>query len=346
MENQWNEIQCSYSYRDDEKYPLSPGGYPESIAILPSHKYFYLQNTPSVEYWEKHAESGGSREVLDLEAAEPLRLVEHGNYEIITAGCSWTYGSCVPRQYAWPNLISANTGKQVLNFGMNGASISYSASHLIFVLSNINRQSFPLQIYGFFPEIVRHFGPLQRDGRRSEFAPSNIPFHGGEYKLCVGDRDYVPYKIVDIYGNIYKQPTELSVWQNFLLLDALIALCKVADIDFTFSSWQYADQEIFNNLQYQAYKPPLMGHRVIVSTGSHAGKTYKWIRKYHPHGPRPFEQFGLKDAVVCEHEPQSDEQEKLWDIAADFGHPGIHDHIHFAEFFSNVEINNSMLKKL
>jgi hypothetical protein len=178
--------------------------------------------------------------------------------------------------------------------------------------------------------------------------PQDIPLSGTEYKIWVSDNSYETYRITDINGRSYELAAETAAWQNFLLLDALIAGLKLADIQFVFSTWQWVEQEVFRNLNYDCYKSQLLRRedRYIVSAGSRARKTYQWIREFHQHGPRPFEQFGLDNELVCRHEPQSDEQDKLWDIASDHGHPGVHDHIHFAEFFTNVEVTNDLLRTL
>jgi hypothetical protein len=326
-------------------HPLPSGGYQESLAALPRHRSFYKRNTPSKEFWDKRDEAG-LRE--HSEHIDPILEVQNGSHDAIAIGCSFTYGSGVPNKFAWPNIIKKSTGMKVLNAGMPGAATSYSASHLLFLLSNIKKESRPKIVYGLFPEMYRYFGPVSNIDGSIGLSPWDIPFSEGEYKMWSPGNEYVTYKITDLNGCSYELAAETAAWQNFLLLDALVAGLKLADIEFVFSTWQGGGQEVFRNLNYECYKDQLPRGRdgYIVSTGSRARETYQWIRDFRQHGARPFEQFGLDNELFCRHEPQSDEQNELWDIGSDLGHPGVHDHIHFAEFFTNVEVTNDLLRSL
>ena len=329
-----------------KQLPLPHGGYAESLSMeFANNAHFYNRNTPSKHDFDSTDERVGFSE----------RVNSIAGAEIFAIGCSFTFGTAVKREFAWPNLVEVVTGKKVANLGMPGSAIGYQVAHVLKVLRSIGPGSKPQKIYGLFPEIQRYFGISEREDGRPGFWPRDIPYHEHAYAICTDvimrGEDRIPvfrdYEVKDLRGNKYFLAPETAAWTNLLLLDSLIAACALASIDFTFSSWQYADQETFSNLRYVSYKIPRLGVSDLIQNRSQASdKTYKWIAANHAHGPRPWQQFGVQSQIGCDHEPQSKEQEECWDIALDGSHPGLHDHIHFAEFFTEKQLGNNILEEL
>jgi hypothetical protein len=82
------------------------------------------------------------------------------NSDVISAGCSITFGTGVPELGRWTNLLGKKINKNIINLGNPGASVATTCDTVIrYSLNN----KMPKEIFCLFPDFFRRKGVVDKD---------------------------------------------------------------------------------------------------------------------------------------------------------------------------------------
>ena len=278
------------------------------------------------------------------------------NPEILTMGCSFTEGGALPSMLNWSKIIEQKTKLKVNNCGYPGSGVAFQSG---FAADVIRTFGAPETIYYLIPNLDRAWLPHRLNEVDGLIDMRHIDRNQNVVGAYMENRNQVnpdgkrSSKEFEIYANDnkkYRIPSELIVFYSFLIIDIFESLSAAANIDFKFATWPQKEQKILNNyVKYDSYVPV---KNMPVINKSISPKLSYWrqmeaeqaARGFAPiPGPKVWEIFGLADCNECDHEPQTEMQEHFWVYGSDGRHSGVHDHIHFAEHFTQQQITNDDL---
>lgn len=290
------------------------------------------------------------------------------NPDIIAIGCSFTQMGDLPYSFNWPKIIESTQGLVVNNCGQFATGLNFQIPYALDVMK---KYGFPKKIYALVPNLERAALPKGIDEERDHVQLSNIDWDS-RIEGYVTRSEQLSSKLLfpDSYDEFYisvnkrrrKQvPAEAVIFNSFILLDLMETMCGAAGIDFKFSTWSPRGIETFKRLDYSSYIHPKEFTEMNKSTSPMAEKWEKDVlesknlfsinnrdsdRAGIRRAVRPWEIFGVDGLHACNHEPQSELQDRFWVKALDNMHTGLHDQIHFAEHFTQKQISNDELKGL
>lgn len=249
------------------------------------------------------------------------------NVDILTAGCSNTYGTGIPDNNTWSDILAINNNKTYNILGYPGGS-TYHIINNIFKYFNIFGH--PKKIFCVFPDFYRirtivdgQF--INSQDKNSDPAPLKI-------HIPVSTRAYTPVnvhnKIINKRKTFIKLPTtpdelfssEYAAMLNLMQIKLLESYCKSNDIDLIWTIWSKGEKEYFDyaSLYFEYYKPLTED---VIDLSYHT----KWF----PH-------TSTLDQIISDypcHLEYENERKEYFHIAKDNNHFGYHWHLHVAEFF-------------
>jgi hypothetical protein len=276
------------------------------------------------------------------------------NPEILTMGCSFTEGGALPSMLNWSKIIEQKTKLKVNNCGYPGSGVAFQSGFAADVIRSFGA---PNTIYYLIPNLDRAWLPHRLnevdgliDMRHIDWDQNVGAYIETRNQANPGERSSKEFEIHAGDNRNYQIPPELIVFYSFLIIDIFESLCAAANINFKFATWPQKEQKVLNNyVKYDSYIPVKNMPEINKSISP---KLPYWrqieaeqaARGFAPHpGPRLWEVLGLTDCNECEHEPQTEMQEHYWVYGSDGRHSGVHDHIHFAEHFTQQKITNDDL---
>jgi hypothetical protein len=289
------------------------------------------------------------------------------NPDVIAIGCSFTQMGDLPYSFNWPKIIEYTQRLKVNNCGQSSSGVNFEIAYAMDVIKNYGT---PKKIYALFPNLDRAVLPHKFNKVSNNIELANVDWDSRISGYVartkhLASRLLFPDSYDEFYVSMHKkrikqQPPETVVFQSFLLIDMLETMCTAAGIDFRFSTWNPRGIETFKRLKYNSYVHPRDCTELNTSKSPLAKSWEEEIsnsKVFTIHnndfreagidrGVRPWEMFGVENCSECEHEPQTELQNKFWLVAADGRHVGFHDQIHFAEHFLQKQISNEDLKKI
>lgn len=268
--------------------------------------------------------------------SDGIRSIEFSSKpRIVALGCSITLGQGLPVELRWTDILSKKMGEPIGNISYSGGSISQIVSSFMGMINQ----------YSYIPEyVICNFAPFER-----------FYFVSGDGKelkdYCLGNKsrktkDQAPWD----YGSTI--PYEWAYYSALNSLQILEAFCKVNGIKLIWSTWTNSlsqEQEEFLSNNFSFY------YRDTVK------------KEFPPHfefhvdpkdisGLAPYYKMKNWDQIKC-HQDEYDTYKDIFDYAYDYHkigsskdkkitrtpHPGVHKHIHWAEFYSDI-INSIELK--
>jgi hypothetical protein len=254
---------------------------------------------------------------------------------IVALGCSITLGQGLPIHLRWSDLLSKKLGLPIGNISYSGGSIAQIISSFFGMIKQ----------YDYKPEyVIANFPPFERfyfvDGNGEKMKDYWL----GNKKRKT--KDQAPWD----YGATI--PYEWVYYDNLNHIQMLEVFCKTNGINLIWSTWTNSlskEQEAF----------------LVDNFDSYVNDTVK--KEFPPHFEfyvNPKEVEGLLkfykmtnwDSIGC-HSKEAVEYSDIFDYGYDYHkigkaldrdvtrtpHPGVHKHIHWAEFYSDI-INSMELK--
>lgn len=183
---------------------------------------------------------------------------EFNNNEILTLGCSQTWGTSLDEKYLWPRLLHDKTKKTYSNISTPGDSVQ---SQVIKAFYYFKEFGHPKKIIGIFPISRFEFPYISDVMTFKSLQPKPVFDYRDNPKIYFGDM-YIPYELNEIQDkktftktphdlkDIF--PIELALYYNNIFIIMLEQYCKSHNIDFIWSFWEAVDP-ILDNLLKEKY---------------------------------------------------------------------------------------------
>ena len=244
--------------------------------------------------------------------------------QVITAGCSVSYGMGVPENGVWSSILSDKTKLNVNNLSVPGNSVTILCDRIIKYCEQFGN---PEYIMCLFPDFFRYLFVYDNDfhyEERNEKNPPTDPFsirsmhskaisHNDGSIVCPPKYTKVPFSIDSGIS------PHQSVFESINSIYYLEQYCRIAKIKLIWTTWNNTTNEIIkvlkNNINFKLDK-------YIELEG---------LEKEFSHPNQ------IIDSCFIDHENDLISN-KAWNFGTDltinnYTHPGIHFHIHVADFF-------------
>lgn len=208
---------------------------------------------------------------------------EFGESEILTLGCSQTWGTSLDEKYLWPSLIHNKVKKTYNNLAVPGDSVQ---SQTIKAFNYFKEYGNPKLIIGIFPFARLEFPYISDTMVFSPLQP--IPYVDKNNKSHLGLDPNTIVHIADMYFDYNLNETknkksftktphnlkeiftvELALYYNNIFISILEQYCKSHGIDFIWSFWEAIDPVLDNLLKekYSGYFSfPLDIHNKMINS--------------------------------------------------------------------------------
>jgi hypothetical protein len=295
---------------------------------------------PNKNYFYKTSVYGAHSEIARPEYdyvfnSDGIRSIEFSTKpEIVAIGCSITMGQGVPQELRWSDLLSKEIGMPIGNISYSGAAINKNVISFIAMTKQ----------YNYTPKIlIANFANFERfffiDGSASYM------------------RDwYANHKSKKIQASMpwdYEEilPYEWVYYNNLTHINILEAFCRFSGIKLIWSTWSTAlseDQEIFlqNNFNNYIQDPTRKDFPKDFEYLVNPEKVSELTRYYKMHN---------WDNILC-HLKYKDMYDEIFDYGYDYHkisggwgpgahwpHPGVHRHLHWADFYKNELISRNWI---
>ena len=242
--------------------------------------------------------------------------------QLVTGGCSFTYGAGVPSKMIWSNLLSNKLNLNYVSFAERGWSTEQAVTS---VLTYLRKHPHPKYVAMLIPDLRRIYVPINK-----------FLHHGG---VSVLDKNelYLEFLSVQVRSPWYESPAkyskkphdlrhvlspEMAVYQSCKAIKSLIEYCQLNNIKLIWSTWD-KDAQVFFEDCLKVWDIDLGNY---VKIAAHK---------------KEYADIGLPDGC---HLGEAELYGENYYTAFDEGrHSGIHQHIHWAEDFYNkiLEIDNT-----
>jgi hypothetical protein len=252
--------------------------------------------------------------------------------DLVTAGCSFTFGSGVPESQRWGSLVASGLGVEETNLGVCAWSTQAIIEN---IFAYINKYGAPKKIICLFPDPSR--SPLSavegfleyEDGFESGRQVVSVMLDRMESYNYSNKPKYSkrPHQINDVI------PIELPMYFYFKYIKMLEAYCEALGVDLMWSTWdkhlgEYLEAESMENSNYIHH-----GFRHYTPLGTHG---WGWDLSVLGGGVVSNSLEEIKNCYTGCHTESRDLFQDNFHIGTDLGelvHWGVHKHIHIAEQF-------------
>ena len=171
-----------------------------------------------------------------------------GSHEILAIGCSNTYGSGIPEEGRWTDILQELTNKKVANLSARGQSINFLVSQAFAYFKLFGN---PEYVVCFFPDLLRVYLPTDEkllDSKQNKDVLMKVIYV--DEKEGPDDKPkYLkkPYHYEDIL------PIGFPLFFSMQSLYALEQYCNSNKIKFIFSSWDASFQNSVSDLSLNGF---------------------------------------------------------------------------------------------
>ena len=282
-----------------------------------TYSYLYIVNNPDtiIEYTLNNYKARGE----DFD--EPA--------EIVTLGCSQTYGEALPQNYIWPEVFSNITNKKVHNLAQRGDSVQGQVFKAFKYFKEIGN---PKVILGLFPS-----SRIELPTIKNVFEDTSGKHGIVREKNCIqtvflkNAEEPVKYSKIP-HNPVEVIPEEVALFYSFTFIQMLEQYCKEKNIMLLWTFW---DDEWFIDYVKENAQEALINYidnnKVLINIQTEClnGKAINLYRE------NPIELN-----LTCHQDNKDIFNHPLFNHAADCnhktkmaGHFGIHAHLHAAEMF-------------
>jgi hypothetical protein len=276
--------------------------------------FLYLSHDPNITLEYKYNNYGVRGEDFDAPA------------EIITLGCSQTFGWGLPQNYIWPELISNLTNKNVHNLGQNGDSVQGQVFKAFKYFEEIGN---PKVIIGLFPSSRVEMPTIR--GVFEDTSPLNYrlstPKKVIQTIFLKNETEPVKYSKLP-HNPIEVIPEEVGLFYSFTFIQMLEQYCKEKNI---ILMWTFWDDKWFIDYVKETAQEALTNYvnkddEIFYYLGSEClnGRNEldtKIDLTCHQNNKDIFNHPLYTHAADCDH------------TSGNAGHFSIHSHIHIADMF-------------
>ena len=260
------------------------------------------------------------------------------NVDLITLGCSLTYGQGVPRGTNWPYLVSEKLKISCANISGPGQSVMWSVSTFF---SYVERVGNPKIVLALFP----NFSRMQIQYLKNKMKYKQQGIEKNDYEIVEAIIDLNPYVgKFDFDNNYFKAPldvqeifpveTTFSISIQFIKM--LEIYCKTNNIKLLWSTWSTEEEKWLNkninNIRFKNYIN-MNFNQWHVSKNWEDVLCKDFIDDNCKINYSKESLFNMCETINC-HEDLRNKFGKDFDVADDreslkfFAHWGIHKHVH------------------
>lgn len=240
-----------------------------------------------------------------------FRSKEFGPVDLITAGCSYTYGVGIPEEGIWSSIFAKKVGLDHANLALPGWSIEAIVEALF---NYFYTHGNPKYVVMLLPEFDRAILPSRLDlatiGSAIRGEPHTILFQDtilskvpAKHRARYGKK---PYDLLEIL------PPEFGLLQAFKALNSLVMYCRAADIKLVWGTWLH-ELDFLLNISKKLWNKDAYSGYISLLTPITAN---------------------LNDLPPVCHSLEEEQYKELFYRGVDRDkHPGIHLHLHYADMF-------------
>jgi len=164
------------------------------------------------------------------------------DYNIVTLGCSYTFGHGLPEEYTWPNVLNKSIGEinknsKLFNLGSPGLGIDALINNLVVF---INKYGVPDAIFALWPDMNRH-----------------VAYHPNkkEYRINIPNLDHLRNRRDDrfLFDKVRNYVFEDRIYNHINQIRFLELLCKAYKIKLIWHSWPGIDVPLYSQLSFENY---------------------------------------------------------------------------------------------
>jgi hypothetical protein len=282
------------------------------------------------------------------------------DYDLLTAGCSQTFGIGVPDDGPWPVHVSEMLNASYVNVSMPGASIEWIIDSIYRYIDTFGKPKRGILV--LFPDILRHDVVINSEINDTTETSDNdfIPqYYSDDRKLKLLSYSPAGYPAPNYLKKPYPientMTLEESVKASIAKIRDLERFCRLADINLVWSSWAdslvWLVRELPDEYQFDNY---------VKMTGLSLWKSHLYrleATDSDPEGIADYKLAHMEDTMAdfgCSNElAEAQKCVCFWpchqDLVVKYGlsfhegtdrftrdgsHYGVHKHIHIAEDFS------------
>lgn len=249
--------------------------------------------------------------------------------DLLTAGCSQTFGMGVEEEQTWPHLTAKFLGSSYANLGIPGTSNQRIVESIIFY---IKKYGAPKTICVNFPSLYRFrfalkAGILEYPYPKQKYT-NNYQSHLFDINMITPNSYLKPTKEWPKYNKrpydiSTSVPYEAALYLSMMSINHLIEYCSVANIDLFFTTW-YLDTDLTFLEKIKKHKKMQKQSTDYVGLDMSGYLRLENLETFY-YGP---------ELVECHKEHK---KYNNWDRGTDTGgHMGAHQHLHYAEMFYNA----------
>ena len=255
--------------------------------------------------------------------------------DVLTSGCSITFGIGLPEDGRWTNLLSNKMDKSVMNLGNPGGSVATICNQIIHYCMN---NKMPKQIFCLMPDFARNMVVVDKEFYKSGVKRENVGT--GDYLELMFCNPTIKTNGSAVFMETKdKRNIEDSVSPHQLILNAvnyiytLESFCLVNNIKLYWTTWDRPSSMVMEELSRL--------------------KDFK-LKKFVPFYPKnATDQLNTFIKNTCSLDHNSEFKDDFcWTSGSDYSvinyekqhqmaHPGIHFQHHVAEFFYNLHIQEN-----
>lgn len=260
---------------------------------------------------------------------QPLKNIKY-NAQAVAIGCSITASYYLEEGFSWPRIIEQLHGISMNVCAFSASSVMMQTYAFIDLLTQTKH---PLHVYALVPDLERFWGPSMSAPTESQSTTSymwipevssyirpsefNALFDAQKNKDKPGKRLIRAATHTDFKGHKFMFPVEVGIQQSLIALEMLVNTCSIIRCNKHIFSWD-------EDTQTEMTKLGIDGLVTDISTFRPVGP-YKWDDSH---------------SACKRHLPTTVAQRRVWTLAHDDWHPGLHEHIHFAESFMSRQITS------
>lgn len=254
----------------------------------------------------------------------------HSPSDILTAGCSQTWGIGCPNGYIWPDIIESKTGLSVNNVALPAISVARIVQIIFAYFKEVGN---PKYLFINFPDFTRITLPTTNGVLHSL---SDVDNHKIIVNTSLGPNRNIlnkpayskmPFMIEEVLTE------EVTIWQALSYIQVLEQYCASSGIKLKYGSWDKETSSFLNNISKEGF------YKGYVNL-----EPESWYPENHECLPQYY-----KD-VECHENLKNSDNEYYWYLANDrdtvntlpggkvteknIPHIGVHRHFHIADIFT------------
>lgn len=173
--------------------------------------------------------------------SQHFKKLNHNKKNILTAGCSHSFGYGLPEELRWQSFLKNNLNDNNLDFfdlSAPGASIRLIVRNIISFIRNYGK---PDYIFVVFPDFARDF---MYNEHKNNFQNVNV---NSEFLTKKNEKP----NIFNNYSKLFNEYDALmkcieQIW-------ALEEICYFAGIKLFWSTWSLSTEQVFNNSKFKFF---------------------------------------------------------------------------------------------